>query len=81
MEQFYVSISPGRQAATVSTDNKSDLLDAVRRSDERLSAVELLSAEMLADRRRSVKDPALREEHTRESVIPQQFIQEWNHVR
>jgi hypothetical protein len=42
-EQFYVSVSRGQVQATVYTDDKNDLLDAVRKSDERLSATELVS--------------------------------------
>ena len=41
-EQFYVSVSRARQQATVYTDDKESLLDAVSRSDERLSATELV---------------------------------------
>lgn len=41
-EQFYVSISRGRKAALVYCDEKAALLEAVRHSDERLSATELL---------------------------------------
>eukprot|EP00456_Euglypha_rotunda_P087407 TRINITY_DN889_c1_g1_i14.p1 TRINITY_DN889_c1_g1~~TRINITY_DN889_c1_g1_i14.p1 ORF type:complete len:910 (+),score=161.76 TRINITY_DN889_c1_g1_i14:14179-16908(+) len=49
-EQFYVSVSRGQKQATIYTDNKTELLDAVRRSDERLSATELLSGVMIAER-------------------------------
>lgn len=42
-EQFYVSVSRGREQVLVFTDNKDDLLEAVSRSDERLSATELLA--------------------------------------
>ena len=40
-EQFYVSVSRGRRAVTVFTDDKQQLLDAVRQSGERLAAHEL----------------------------------------
>ena len=40
-EQFYVSVSRGRRAVTVFTDDKQQLLGAVRQSGERLSAHEL----------------------------------------
>lgn len=39
--QFYVSVSRGRAKAEVFTDDKLDLLDAVMRDDERVSATEL----------------------------------------
>lgn len=40
-EQFYVSASRGRERATIYTDDKEALLDAVSRSDDRLTATEL----------------------------------------
>ncbi len=55
-EQFYVSVSRGKKQATIYTDSKAELLDAVRRSDERLSATELISGVMIAERA-----PAMRE--------------------
>ncbi len=42
-EQFYVSASRAKESVTIYTDNKQDLLDAVSRSDERLSATELVN--------------------------------------
>ncbi len=42
-EQFYVSASRAKQSVTIYTDNKHDLLDAVNRSDSRLSATELVN--------------------------------------
>jgi conjugative relaxase-like TrwC/TraI family protein len=42
-EQFYVSASRGREQVLVFTDNKEELLDAVSRSDERLSGTELVN--------------------------------------
>lgn len=44
-EQFYVSVSRGKKQATIYTDNKDDLLKAVERSDDRLTATELLSGQ------------------------------------
>lgn len=41
-EQFYVSASRGREQVLVFTDDKAGLLDAVERSDERLTGTELL---------------------------------------
>jgi conjugative relaxase-like TrwC/TraI family protein len=49
-EQFYVSVSRGRERATVYTDDKAALLDAVSRSDERLSATELVAERDLRSR-------------------------------
>lgn len=44
-EQFYVSVSRGKKQALVFTDSKEDLLRAVSRSDERLSATELVQGD------------------------------------
>lgn len=52
-EQFYVSASRGRKQVTIYTDDKAQLLDAVRRYDERLSATELLSSGMLGELNRA----------------------------
>lgn len=49
-EQFYVSVSRGRQQAVVYTDDKELLLEAVRRSDERLSATEFVSERDMRER-------------------------------
>jgi hypothetical protein len=42
-EQFYVSVSRGRTKATVYTDDKHSLLEAVRQSDDRLTATEFVA--------------------------------------
>jgi conjugative relaxase-like TrwC/TraI family protein len=42
-EQLYVSVSRGRERATIVTDDKQGLLEAVSRSEARLSATELLA--------------------------------------
>ena len=41
-EQFYVSVSRGREQAVIYTDDKDALREAVGRSDERTSATELV---------------------------------------
>jgi conjugative relaxase-like TrwC/TraI family protein len=43
-EQFYVSVSRGRERATVYTDDKPALLEAVSRGDERMTATEMIAA-------------------------------------
>ncbi|HEX4610135.1 MAG TPA: MobF family relaxase [Urbifossiella sp.] len=43
-EQFYVSVSRGRESATVYCEDKRDLLEAARRSSARMSATELAAA-------------------------------------
>src|SRR5262249_50964802 len=42
-EQFYVSASRAREQVTVYTDDKEALLEAVSRSDDRLSATEFIN--------------------------------------
>ncbi len=41
-EQFYVSVSRGKKQATIYTDDKKALLEAVSRSDDRLTAIEFV---------------------------------------
>ena len=67
-------------SAVIYTDDKSALLDAVQRSDERLSATELLSAEMIQERLCS-RQPTDRVPENIASIQQQQFLQEWNHDR
>lgn len=43
-EQFYVSVSRGRERVTIYTDDKRALLAAVQRSDERMTASDLMRA-------------------------------------
>jgi siroheme synthase (precorrin-2 oxidase/ferrochelatase) len=41
-EQFYVSVSRGKQAVAIYTDDKEELLQAIAKSNERRSAIELV---------------------------------------
>jgi conjugative relaxase-like TrwC/TraI family protein len=50
LEQFYVTLSRGKQTARIYTDNKAALLDAVRHSSARMSATDLLAPEREARR-------------------------------
>jgi conjugative relaxase-like TrwC/TraI family protein len=43
-EQFYVSVSRGKEAVRLYTDDKQAMMDAVRNSNARLSATELMQA-------------------------------------
>ncbi len=49
-EQFYVSVSRGREKATVYTDDKMRLLEAVGQCDERLSATEFAQEQARRER-------------------------------
>ena len=70
-EQFYVSVSRGKRRAAIYTDSKAELLEAVTRSDERLTATELvndvplrIARERLAPPEIGVKEsPATRQQH------------------
>ena len=44
-EQFYVSVSRGRESVRLYTDDKQAMLDAVKTSGQRLSATELLAGQ------------------------------------
>ena len=44
-EQFYVSVSRGRESVKIYTDDKEAMLEAVRGSSQRLSATELLKGQ------------------------------------
>jgi conjugative relaxase-like TrwC/TraI family protein len=44
-EQFYVSVSRGRESVKLYTDDKQAMLDAVKTTSERLSATELLAGQ------------------------------------
>lgn len=48
-EQFYVSISRGREAATVYCDDKQALREAVAHSDDRVTATELVHGDRLRE--------------------------------
>ena len=45
-EQFYVSASRFKESLTIYTDDKSQLLDAVRKSSQRPSALDLVTKEI-----------------------------------
>jgi conjugative relaxase-like TrwC/TraI family protein len=59
-EQFYVSVSRARARATVYTDDRSALLQAVEHSDDRLSAMEMMGPR--TTRRRQAAMLALEEQ-------------------
>lgn len=54
-EQFYVSVSRGREQATVYTDDKESLMEAVGQSDERLSATEVLGEQAARERAAAIQ--------------------------
>jgi conjugative relaxase-like TrwC/TraI family protein len=51
-EQFYVSVSRGKQQATIYTDDKAALLEAVQQSDDRATATEFVGRERQRQRMR-----------------------------
>ena len=54
-EQFYVSVSRGRERATVYTDDKTALRAAIAQGEERVTATELVQGERAKDRLRAVQ--------------------------
>lgn len=65
-EQFYVSASRAKERVTFYTGNKKELLEAVRMSDERLTATELITGGIPPSLREHSHSPtreAVREEH------------------
>lgn len=61
-EQFYVSVSRGKQQAVIYTDDRAALLDAVDRSEDRTTATELLR------QRHIVRQLAAEQQQTREVI-------------
>ncbi len=72
-EQFYVSVSRGRKQAVIYTDSKTELLEAVRHSDERLSATELMAGRGQGER---FVEPAEPPVTTRSTERPKENIYE-----
>ena len=61
-EQFYVSVSRGREQAVIFTDDKESLREAVGHSDERLSATEMLGVRERRERHATMERQAEREQ-------------------
>ena len=59
-EQFYVSVSRARQQATIYTDDKESLLDAVSRSDDRMTATEFVADREYRERAAHLQRMAVR---------------------
>jgi conjugative relaxase-like TrwC/TraI family protein len=70
-EQFYVSASRARQQVTVYTDNKESLLNAVSRSEERITATELVSPSKLRERGSTIVRQQQLAQHTKPRTDPQ----------
>jgi len=66
-EQFYVSVSRGREGVRLYTDDKDAVMDAVQDSSARLSATELMQGAGLAPR--SKVNMAERRHHIRQAHI------------
>ncbi|MGP1345539.1 MAG: MobF family relaxase [Phycisphaerales bacterium] len=56
IEQFYVSASRGKQSIAIYTDDKVALVEAVHASAERLSAIELMSGQVLEAKRAPARE-------------------------
>lgn len=65
--QFYVSVSRAREQATIYTDDRVGLLEAVSRDDDRLTATELASSLTRLDRSQNIRrQEQLRAQHERD---------------
>ena len=64
-QQFYVSLSRGRQRARIYTDNKRELEQAVMRDGSRFSAREIAELEQAQRRQQSRKHPSLSPQKSR----------------
>ena len=85
VEQFYVSVSRGRDAVTVYTDNKAWLAKAVQSSGARLSAKELVSCPQI-ESPLSPLEKLLEKEGIRPAAAPptqaiEEQLSEENHAR
>jgi conjugative relaxase-like TrwC/TraI family protein len=78
-EQLYVSVSRGRERATIYSDDRNALLEAVSRADDRLTATELLEG-----RQRRQRRPTLRRisaDHDARGTTPRREHEGLAHVR
>ncbi|MEM9409985.1 MAG: MobF family relaxase [Planctomycetota bacterium] len=68
-EQLYVSVSRGRKSARIYTDNIEDLKNAVNRSDQRITATELLKRRKRIDsQRRQTLVQSISSEHKQQQM-------------
>jgi conjugative relaxase-like TrwC/TraI family protein len=74
-EQFYVSVSRGSEQATIYTDDQAALAEAIRRSDDRLAAVEFVNLRRrrehgarLQSRKAAISPPREEKSQEREAV-------------
>jgi conjugative relaxase-like TrwC/TraI family protein len=68
-EQFYVSASRAKEQVFLYTDNKAALFDAVQRSDDRLSATELVNMRhVIPLREREIERPEVQQRRERDGI-------------
>ncbi len=81
-EQFYVSVSRGEQSATIYTDDKQSLLEAVQQSDDRVSALELVKQTIrsipLHSREQRSQDKARWQDATKEPCMADSILERLN---
>ena len=81
-ENFYVAVTRGRRSATIFTDDKAALIDAVARADHRPSATELVAARDAAvavAARRAAEHAARRDrrrERTQAKRVPERDVRQ-----
>lgn len=75
-QQWYVSVSRGEQRCTVITDDAASLREAIERSDERLTATELLQP----SRAKKVLELVRRHEFSRPKVVATAALRQPTHL-
>lgn len=82
LKQFYVSVSRGREAVTIYTDDKTALLDHASDMGDRQSALELLSEkdqhiEYVLNQERNAYAKQLPEKDIEKSITPEKYLKEY----
>jgi hypothetical protein len=80
-EGFYVAASRGREMASIYTDDKASLLEAVGQTDDKLSATEFMAAREHRERREMIRRMELRRQAERESASPMREREGMNYER
>lgn len=75
-QQWYVSVSRGRDSAKVYVENKAEMREAIARGGPRLSAVELLKPDILAPKESRVKTML---ERSRVARFFHERVRSWHH--
>jgi conjugative relaxase-like TrwC/TraI family protein len=80
-EGFYVAASRAREMASIYTDDKASLLEAVSKTDDKLSATEFLSSREHRERGEAIRRMEVRRQAERESARPMREREAMNYER